>query len=279
MTTLRSALVALDGSAHSDSANALAIDWARRAGARLLGLGILDVPSIDRPEPVSLGGGSYKRTRDDARLADAHRRILGFLEDFKSRAAAAGITAEVLEEVGDPAELIARQAQRCDIVVIGRQTHFRFETQDEPDATLTGLLRSSPRPLVIVPRELLNRRGILVAYGGGREAARTLQTFQLLGLAFGDEIDVVTVHRDRAEAEAVLRLAGDFLAAHATPHRLLAIASQVAPAEVLLDEVRQRRPRLLVMGAHGHYGLRDLFATSVTRAVLRACPVPVFIGA
>jgi nucleotide-binding universal stress UspA family protein len=42
--------------------------------------------------------------------------------------------------------------------------------------------------------------------------------------------------------------------------------------------VESLRPRLLVMGAHAHHPLHDLFATSVTRAVLRACPVPVLIG-
>ena len=75
MIAFRSALVALDGSAHSDSATALAIQWANRCGARLLGLGVLDAPSIERLELVSLGGGAYKRARDDARLADAHCRV------------------------------------------------------------------------------------------------------------------------------------------------------------------------------------------------------------
>ena len=279
MTVLRSALVALDGSAYSESATALAIQWARRSGTRLLGLGVLDAPSIDSPEPVPMGAGAYKKTRDEARLVDAHRRVLGFLADFKSRSAAAGVTAEVLEDIGDPAERIVREVQRCDLVVIGRQTHFRFETQDQPDTTLAGILRGSPRPIVIVPRELQEGRGVMVAYGGGREAARTLQIFQLLGLAGGEEIDVVSIHRDRAEAEAIVRLAGDFLAAHEAPHRLHPVASDGAPAEVLLDEIRRRRPRLLVMGAQGHHGLRDLFATSVTRAVLGSCPVPVFVGA
>ena len=46
----------------------------------------------------------------------------------------------------------------------------------------------------------------------------------------------------------------------------------------LLEEVRRRRPGLLVMGAHGHHPLRDLFATSVTRTVLGECPVPAFVG-
>jgi nucleotide-binding universal stress UspA family protein len=33
------------------------------------------------------------------------------------------------------------------------------------------------------------------------------------------------------------------------------------------------------MGAHGHHPVRELFFTSVTRAVVREAPVPVFVGA
>ncbi len=54
---------------------------------------------------------------------------------------------------------------------------------------------------------------------------------------------------------------------------------QIRGAEPVPHRLSRARPRLLVMGAHGHHPLRDLFATSVTRAVLRDSPVPVFIGA
>ena len=118
-----------------------------------------------------------------------------------------------------------------------------------------------------------------MAYGGGREAGRTLQAFQLLGLAAGEAIEVVSIHRDGAEAEALARLAGEYLTAHGAAHRLRPIVSAAPPAEVLLEEIQHGRPRLLVMGAHGHHPLRDLFGSSVTRAVLRACPIPAFIGA
>jgi nucleotide-binding universal stress UspA family protein len=276
---LRSALVALDGSAYSESATTLAIDWARRFGARLLGLGVLDAPSIRGAEPVPLGAGAYKKARDEARLVDAHRRVVGFLADFQARSQAAGIAAEVLEDIGDPATRILREAQRCDLVILARETHFHFETQEQPDEILAQVLRGSPRPVVVVPRELPEGQGIVLAYGGGREAARTLQTFQLLGLAAGETIDVVSIHRDGAEAETVAHLAGEYLTAHGTSHRLHPIVSAAPPAEVLLEEVQHARPRLLVMGAHGPHPLRDLFGTSVTRAVLRACPVPAFIGA
>lgn len=275
----RSALVALDGSAYSESAVALAIDWAGRFGARLLGVGVLDVPSIRRAEPVPLGAGAYKKARDEARLVEAHRRVVDFLAEFQARSKASGVPAEVIEGIGDPAERVLREAQRCDVVILARETHFHFETQDQPDETLAQVLRGSPRPVVVVPRQLPEGQGIVLAYGGGREAARALQAFQLLGLAANEVVEVVSISRGDAEAEALTRLAGEYLAAHGAPHRLRAIVSTAPPAEVLLEEVRRGRPRLLVMGAHGHHPLRDLFATSVTRAVLRACPVPAFIGA
>ena len=274
----RSALVALDGSAYSETAADLAIDWASRYGARLLGLGILDAPTIQRAEPVPLGAGAYKKARDQVRLADAHRRVEDLLSAFHARGRAAGVAVEVLEDIGDPAVRILREAQRCDVVILGRETHFHFETQDGPDGTLVQVLRGSPRPVVVVPRSIPPGQGVLLAYGGGREAARTLQTFQLLGLAAGEAIEVVTIHRDGAEAEALVNLAGEYLTAQGAAHRLHPIVSATPPADVLLEQVRRARPRLLVMGAQGHHPLRDLFGASVTRAVMRACPVPVFIG-
>lgn len=276
---LRSILVALDGSPWSEAATTLALEWAARFDAHLVGLGVLDEPSIDRREPVPMGAYAYKRHRDETQLADAHRRLLGYLEAFDTRSAAAGCPATVLEDIGDPAERILREAQRCDVVILGRETHFHFETQDRPDATLAQVIRTSPRPVVVVPRTLTDGGGVVIAYGGGREAARTLQVFESLGLAAGQDVAVVTIHRDGAEAAALAALAGDFLTAHGTPHHLCPITSDAAPAEVLLEEVRRRHPGLLVMGAHGHHPLRDLFSTSVTRAVLGECPVPAFVGA
>jgi nucleotide-binding universal stress UspA family protein len=275
---LRSILVALDGSPWSQTATTLALDWATRFDASLVGLGVVDEPSIDRGEPVPMGAYAYKKHRDETRLVDAHGRVLVLLEEFRARAAALGRPSLVLEDIGDPAERILREAQRCDVVILGRETHFRFETQDRPDMTLAQVLRVSPRPVVIVPRELPGDGPVIIAYGGGREAARTLQTFQSLGIVGDAQLHIVTVHRELAEAQEIAGLAGEFLTAHDTRHRLWPIASGAPPADVLLEEIRLRRPRLVVIGAHSYHPLRDLFATSVTRAVLRNCPAPVFVG-
>jgi hypothetical protein len=176
--------------------------------------------------------------------------VLGFLEDFRSRSAVARLTVTVLEDIGDPAERILREGQRCDVVVLGRETHFRFETQDRPDATLAQVIRTSPRPVVVVSRKLPDGGGIMVAYGGGRAAARTLQTFESLGIAAGQDVAVVTVHRDRAEAEAVAALAGDFLTAHGTPHQLFFATSVTRSGAGGVPDSRVHR-RLSVVTATG----------------------------
>src|SRR5215471_9274567 len=276
---LRSILVALDESPWSESATALGLEWASRFGARLVGLGIVDTQSIMGPEFVSVGATDFKRRRDEARVADAEKRVARVLDKFRDRCATARIPAGILKDTGDSAESILRNAHRCDLVLLGRETYFHFETQDEPDETLGQVLRRSPRPTVVVPRELPAGNGVIVAYGGGREVARTLQTFQLLGLAGGETTHLITIQRGEGQNEGVVNLAAEFLKSHNTPHQLHVVQTDLGPAQALLEQVRNLQPRLLVMGAHGHHPVRNLFATSVTRAVLRDCPVPVLVGA
>src|SRR5438874_13451890 len=107
-------------------------------------------------------------------MTDALQRVAGFLADFRARAVAASVRSDLREEQGEPAERILFEAQRADVVMLGRETHFNFETPARRDATLAQVVRSSPRPMVVVPKTLPEGAGILVAYGGGREAARTL---------------------------------------------------------------------------------------------------------
>jgi nucleotide-binding universal stress UspA family protein len=269
----------MDGSPFGAAAGALALAWAKRRRIELVALGVLDRPSITRGELAPPGGMAFKQRRDRTRVADAHDRIQRMLADFGRRCRGAGVRCTLIEDVGVTHDQIVLEAEGADLVLLGRETHFEFETQDAPDQTLSQMLRRSPRPLVIVPQDPRPGRGCLVAYGSGREVARTLETFVLLGMADGEPVDVVTLHADRTEARRRLSRVGAYLRAHGIAARLHPIVSEQPPAAAILSEVERRRPRLLVMGAHGHHPVRDLFFTSVTRAVLKEAPIPVFVGA
>jgi nucleotide-binding universal stress UspA family protein len=276
---IRRVLVAVDGSPDSAAAQGTAIDWAYRTGAQLVGFGVVDEPSITRGEIVAVGATEFEYHRQDDWLAEAHERVAGLLAAFGERCQAAGVAWAVVWDVGRPQVQIVREAEACDVVVLGRETHFQAVTGSRPDRTLHGVLRSSARPVAVVPAQPVPGEGVLVAYGEGREIARTLHTLVLLGLSGGERVELLAVGRDRAEVEGRLQRPGRLLSAHGVPHRPVPVVSEASPAEVILEEARRRRPRLLVVGAQGSHPIRDLFVTSVTRAVLADAPVAVLVGA
>jgi nucleotide-binding universal stress UspA family protein len=55
------------------------------------------------------------------------------------------------------------------------------------------------------------------------------------------------------------------------------VASSLPPAEVILRRVGQLGAGLLVMGSYGKPVLREFIYGSAKRAVLKACPVSVFV--
>lgn len=274
---LTSILIGLDGSVYSDVAVELGIQWAQKFNALLVGLGIVDEPTICKREPVPLGGASYKHERDEQLLADGRQKVAEFLQRFGSRCAAAGVAYQEIEGVGLPYEEILRESHRYDLVLLGHETHFHFETSDEADETLWRVLRSESRPVVIAPAELHPGESVVVAYNASPQADRALQAFQAAGLDFGEEVHVICVDADEAKAVRDAERAVEFLRAHGIRAAAAGRSPASSVAQTILDEAASRQSRLLVMGACGHSRLREVLLGSVTKTTLRGSTVPVFL--
>lgn len=274
---VKSILVGVDGSTFSASAVELGIRWARRFDALLVGLGVIDEPTIRRPELVPIGASHFKEHSDEVRLARARVQVKRFLERFARRCTEAGAACKLLEDTGLPNETIMLEAQRYDLIVLGQQTHFHFASQSSPDETLTQVLKHTPRPVVTVPEQLPAATAVMVAYDGSLQAARALQAFQASGLAGSETVHVVSVGDDPAEAARHAERAVEFLRFHAIPATAHVLGPAPSTAETLLDQVRQLQVGLLVMGCYGQPGLREFILGSVTRTVLRRSSVPLFL--
>ena len=276
-TMLRSILVGLDESPYSRCAVELAIRWARRMDAIVVGLGVIDEPAIRSPEPLPVGGSAYKEMRDEALLADARRRVESLLSQFSLRCAEAGVASKVLEDTGTPAARILLESQRYDVIILGQQTYFQFTTQDTPCRTVYEVLKGSPRPVVTAPERLGDPGSVVVAYDGSLQAARALQAFQALGLADGQRVHLVSVHTDAAAATAATERAADFLRLHEVEAERHVVVADGSPARVILDRAVQLNAGLLVMGAYGRSAFVEFFLGSVTRTLLDECPIPMFL--
>ena len=274
---LTSILIGLDGSPYSEVAVELGIQWAKKLNAILVGLGIVDEPTICRREPVPLGGSVYKRERDEQLLADGRRKVAEFLAKFAARCMKAGVAYKEVEEVGLPHEEILRESHRYDLVLLGHETHFHFETSDGADETLWQVVRHESRPVVIAPASLPLGAAVVVAYDGSPPADRALQAFQASGLDFGEEVTVVGMDRNGEDATREVGRAVEFLASHGIRVMPCVRPGAGSAALTILDVVRQRNARLLVMGAGEHSAVREALLGSVTKDVLRDSPVPVFL--
>lgn len=281
---LRSVLVGLDGSDYSRSAIEVGINLARKTGALLVGLGVVDEPSIREAEPRLLGGGVpyAEPVLYQERIKSARRQVEQFLAQFSLRCAESGVSSKVLEDVGLPHEQIELEAQRYDLILLGQQTQFHFETQKGYDDTVRRVLKNSPRPVVAVPAELKIQPGapgnsVIVAFDGSLQAARALHAFQSTGLAGSSPAVVVSINPEQGEAARTAERAIDYLRFHDVKAEARAIGSTDDAAQILLAEASHRNAGLIVMGGYGQPTLREFFLGSVTRKMLGESPVPLFL--
>ncbi len=273
----RSILLGLDGSEYCDALIGLGIRMAKRTGAFLVGMGIIDEPSIREAELSPIGGNYYKEERDEALIADARRKVEGFLEYFTLCCTRQGVPSKLHEETGSPYERLIYQAQRYDLLMLGQQTYFHFETQDGPDETLQHILRDSPRPVLTSPKQWREGSSVVIAYDGSLQASRTLANFVHSGLNKGLACHVITLHKDLHEATRIAGLATDFLGFHDIAAVAYPVAGESSVAKFILAKAEELKADLLVMGAYGHSSLREFLFGSVTKTVLREAEVPLFL--
>jgi nucleotide-binding universal stress UspA family protein len=270
-------LIGLDGSIYSERALELGIRWARHNRAVLVGLGVIDEPTIRTSGSTATSGSYRKLKREEDRLKDAHRRVAWFLERFTKRCTEAGVTCQALEKVGLPSERILVEANAFELIFLGQRTYFHFETQTDPDETLRVVLRKGSRPVVAVGEKLPESRSVLVAYDGSPPAIRALEAFQRAGLDQWEAVQVVSVARDRAKAARQAEEAVRLLRSYNLPAEARSLVSSRPVAELLLQQIRDLKPGLLVMGAFGRSQFAQSLFGSTTQAVLEKADTLLFL--
>lgn len=270
-------LIGLDPSEDADRALALSLSWARRARWHLTGLGIVDEPTIRRPQAVSFGATHFKAQRDDALVRDARHRVSELLDRFGRRSAAAGVSSESRLASGVPAEQILLEAERHDLIVLGRESHFHFETQQSPDETLRQVLQAMPRPVISVTGDIDASGPVVIAYGTGIHSSRALQMFALLHPRPEPDVVVVAVDAQETPADGRAARAVAFLEAHAIAARAHVVVTNERAADVLTELSAQWEARMVVMGLHLTGGLGTRLFGSVTTSMLEGAGRPLFL--
>lgn len=285
---LRSILIALDGSPSSLQAADRGLEFARSHHAHVAGLGIVDSAWIQSPQAVPAGGMAYKAALDLHEIENASERVDAVLADFRRKAEAMGVASLQVRKVsGDPLELIGAEAAAHDLIAIGRHSMANVDGEIcELPLCVDRVIRGEPRPVLLLPENSSGwtRKGfqgpVLVAFDGSAASSRAAHMFALLGFAEGQVIHVVTLDEDSSQrAEETASRACCLLRQHgAAETHAIGLGDQEAgtPAETILGLAKSLRAGMVVIGAYGRRGIREIFG-SCTREVLRACPTALFL--
>jgi nucleotide-binding universal stress UspA family protein len=267
---LSSILLVLDDTPGATAARDLAFALARRTGAAVTAVLVLDRPhTTGAHEAMPVGAGAFA-SRRNAKLAAA---VEAEAEAVLAAAlmAAGDLAFDVVRREEAPEPALLAECAAHDLVVIGRDSTLgREQADDGLSPTIEALIRDGARPLLVVPPGTSPAAGlVLVGYDGSLPAMRTLQLFALLGLAGGAPVKLLDF--SQGTPAALLR----YLECHG-----LAAEGAVAEGDahdILLAEARSLPARLLVLGADEESGVARLIFGSASARLLRAAPCPVFI--
>lgn len=270
-------LLVLDDSGASKAAKSYAIQLAKRSGASLTGLAVIDTPWITAAQPEPLGGAAYKIHRDAELIRQTHAHMKKMLETFAKKCKEALIRYTTCEREGFPVMEIEKLSQEHDLIVIGRTTEFHFDFDQENDLTVKHITRDCPRPIIVLSAHPGSGNNVLIAYDGSLQAARALHMYLLLDLAKGHNVHIISIARHQTEADEIARRAQNMCESRGVKATCKSIVSDDPPEAAIIQTAKDIDAGLVVMGAFGHHGIREFFFGSCTDHIMKTLDIPLFI--
>lgn len=277
---MHSILVTVDDTPSCAAAKKLALSLARQTDAAIRGVTGIDLSDIDRVEPAPIGGVGYAYARLQHREEKAKQRrarIAELPEAFQQSFAAEGVEAPCHTMQSDIRGELLRMVETCDVVVTGRDAEFHLEPLEGMTPLVEFIVAQGCRPVIVTGPDSIGHGPVLVAYDGSAPAAKALQAAALLGIFRSSGVHVMSVCRDRAEASGIAARAREFLKPYGVDVDTDAVGSSDHPADVLSKRAAEIDARMLVMGAFGHRGFREILFGSSTRRLFDTVPLPLFI--
>lgn len=271
-------LVPLDPSIYSQAATRTACQIAKKHGAGVAGIAVLASPEI-RSSLIPAIGPYYPGMIDAVQTKINHAKDV--LEDclalFATECANAGVEHLENSYEGIPAEMLLRTSMFHDLLVMGLETSFHFETRGGRGDTLDKLLQETATPILSVPAEgMLNPKKVIIAFDGSNAAAQALHDFALFASPYDFEISIVVAEKKEREGNFLAEAVADYLRAHGLKHGDLLV--RACPVEDVITSDLLEATDLVVAGIHSKRPIKDRFVGGFTKKLIHSCDTALFLS-
>ncbi len=269
-------LVPTDGSDHATTGIRYAVAIAKRYGAVLHGLHIVDIKLLEGPFlrdiSASLGTAPYVNYQGNIAmiLEERGRAALDWFQDICEEA---GVRSEVTLVTGIVPRCIIEHSELTDLIVMGRGGEHGQWLEGLAGSTTEAVVRRSHQPVLITSKDLFAADRFIIAYDGSPHAKRALHTAAQISVDWQMRCHVLVVAGKTAPA--LIKDAQSYLQSYEVDVDY--VTREGDPSETIIDYLEECRADLLVMGAYGHTKVRELVVGSTTAYAINHAPCPVLL--
>jgi nucleotide-binding universal stress UspA family protein len=274
---IKKILVTQDGSAFGKAALDYGIWLAGKFGAGLVGVYVVDIVSLEGPflHDMSASIGFEPNLNFSAKMREIlEARGEDILGSFGEACKKAKVASETAVSMGIVANEICGHARLSDLVVVGRHgVNEKFKHGMLGHVT-EGVIRKSPKPVLIVPRNFSEPKNPLLAYDGSPNASKAMHSAAEWAKALSLPLTVVAVSVEEGSDEN-LNDAKEYLKPYGIDSKFAQLIGD--PPGLIENFYKENGHDLLFMGVTSHSRIIEMVLGSTTEHVMRAVKGPFFL--
>ena len=276
---IRRILVALDLDSDTTVATRYALEIACRFGARVTGVAVVDMGSIEASvKGGGIGSMYYAEKLRENLTTEAREKALLLTESFRKMVEGTDVKHTEVVEEGVPFQRIVEDMKYHDLLVVGNDPHFFYSHPKQQTHTIARIVQNTIGPSLVVSNDYREIKRVLIANDGTNESARAVRRFIHLE-PFGKdlEIKVINIHdSDSPESELILQKSKSYLEEHGFTTEVLSVVDS-DPKTCIIQQSKSHEVDLIVMGAHTKKTFAAEKLGEATSHLLDHSEIPLFI--
>jgi len=181
-------------------------------------------------------------------------------------------TAQILTGSGYRSKLIEQASKYCDLVIVASPPKGKITATFETTITKSG------KPALMFPRKMrtFNTNKIVIGWNNSAQVARAV-SLAIPIMKKAKKVHIITSKEYTKDISNIKKLQ-EYLSCHDIKTTYELVKTTTTPGQALLNHATKGAYDLIIAGAFGHKGLKELMFGGTTKYLLKNTTIPVFMS-